>query len=660
MRRVKTAVAVRPLEEAVTMCHALSIGLHSILSRGGKGMTAVLDKVDVPADVKRLSDQELSGLAEDIRALIVDTVSRTGGHLAPNLGVVELTIALMKVFNPPDDKILWDVGHQSYAYKILTGRKGRFGTLRQHGGLSGFQSRAESPFDAFGAGHSGTALSAALGMAVARDRRGSGEHVVAVVGDGSFGCGISFEAMNNIASTAKRLIVILNDNEMSISANVGGLSRHLGELLANPRYNRWKSTIESAVSRVSGRSNLLRRAYYRLEEAIKGIFLHSVIFEELGLRYIGPIDGHDILRLTAALEIARDYDRPILLHVSTQKGRGYAYAEDCPEAWHGIGSFNIETGMVQATAAGPTYSQVFGAAMETLGARDERLVAITAAMQTGTGLSAFAERFPDRFFDVGICEEHAAIFSAGLATQGLRPVFAVYSTFSQRAVDCIIHDVCLQKLPVIFCLDRAGIVGDDGPTHHGIFDLALLRSIPNLTLMQPANGVELVHMLYSATKWNGPVVIRYPRGVSPGFVMPDHFEELTPGQARVLREGWEVQLWALGDMIPAAIQAADILAARGYSVGVVNGRFVDPIDRALLKSQARLAKAFITVENGMASGGFGSVIEECLVEMQYPGRILRLGWPREFVPHGASALLMEKYGLTPGAIADRVTSLLNR
>lgn len=622
-------------------------------------MTAVLDRVDTPADLKRLNDEELKLVAAEIRTLIIDTVSRTGGHLAPNLGVVELTMALLRVFDPPRDKILWDVGHQSYAYKILTGRRDRFATLRQHGGISGFQSRSESPYDAFGAGHSGTALSAALGMAVARDRSGGREHVVAVVGDGSFGCGISFEAMNNIASTAKRLIVILNDNEMSISANVGGLSRHLGELLANPRYNQWKYSVERFVGRLSRNSKFLRRAYYRLEEAIKGIFLHSIIFEELGLRYIGPIDGHDIARLTAALEIARNYDHPILLHVSTQKGRGYPYAEESPEAWHGTGCFDVISGTPVNPPSGPSYSQVFGAALEALGSRDERLVAITAAMQTGTGLSAFAERFPDRFFDVGICEEHAVIFAAGMASQGLKPVFAVYSTFAQRAVDCIIHDVCLQKLPVIICLDRAGAVGDDGPTHHGVFDIALLRNVPNLTIMQPADGVELVQMLHAATTWNAPVVMRYPRGCCPGFVMPDHFEEIPRGEARVLREGWEVQLWALGDMLPAAIRAADILAARGYSVGVVNGRFAAPIDSRLLRSQSRLARAFVTVENGVASGGFGSAIEECLVGMNYQGHIVRLGWPREFVPHGATALLMAKYGLTAEAIAERAMSALN-
>jgi 1-deoxy-D-xylulose-5-phosphate synthase len=622
-------------------------------------MVAVLDKVNVPADLKGLNDEELRQLAAEIRTLIIETVSRTGGHLAPNLGVVELTIALLKVFNPPGDKIVWDVGHQAYTYKILTGRKDRFDTLRQRGGISGFLSRAESPYDAFGAGHSGTALSAALGMAVARDRRGGSEHVVAVVGDGSIGCGISFEAMNNIAATAKRLVVILNDNEMSISANVGGLSRHLGELLVNPRYNQWKRAIEGAVGRLSGRSNFLRRVYYRIEEAVKSMFLHSVLFEELGLRYIGPIDGHDLPRLMAALTIARDDDRPILLHVSTQKGRGYSFAEECPETWHGTGGFDVESGVPLAAAATPSYSHVFGATMERLGARDQRVVAITAAMQGGTGLSAFAERFPDRFFDVGISEEHAVIFAAGLASQGLRPVFAVYSTFAQRAIDCIIHDVCLQQLPVVFCFDRAGIVGDDGPTHHGVFDLALLRGIPNLTVMQPADGVELTHMLHSALTWNGPAVIRYPRGVCPGFVMPDAFETIPHGQARILREGWEIQLWALGDMTPLAIEAADILAAEGYSVGVVNGRFAAPVDRNLLETQSRLARAFVTIENGVAAGGFGSAVEECLVELRYRGCVIRNGWPREFVPHGAPAVLMKQYGLTAEAVAARVAATLD-
>jgi 1-deoxy-D-xylulose-5-phosphate synthase len=621
-------------------------------------MSNVLERVNGPGDLSGLSFDELNSLAAEIRALIIETVSKTGGHLAANLGVVELTIALLRVFTPPSDKIVWDVSHQTYTHKILTGRKDRFPTLRQQGGLSGFLSRRESPCDAFGAGHSGTALSAALGMAVARDRAAGKSHVVAVVGDGALACGASFEALNNISATARRLIVILNDNEMSIAANVGAVSKYLGELLVNPRYNRWKHAIEAAVGRLSGQSAFLRRVYYRAEEAIKSIFLSSVIFEELGIRYVGPVDGHDMPRLIAALEVARDYDRPILLHVVTQKGRGYSYAEACPEAWHGTGCFDIETGTPLGSAMAPTYSQIFGGTLERLAARDPRIVAITAAMPGGTGLASFAQRFPDRFFDVGIAEEHAVIFAAGMATEGLTPVFAVYSTFAQRAVDYIIHDVCLQKLPVVLCLDRAGIVGDDGPTHHGVFDIALLRGIPNLVLMQPADGVELVHMLQAATQWRRPVVIRYPRGCCPGFVAPEDFEDLALGKAVVVREGWEVQLWALGDMLPLAVEAADILATRGLSVGVVNGRFVAPLDTGLLREQATLSRAFVTIENGIAAGGFGSAVEEALVEQGYGGRVIRKGWPHEFVPHGAPALLMRQFGLTPEAIADGVMAAL--
>lgn len=621
-------------------------------------MTSILEKVNVPADLKGLTPEELVQLADDVRQLILETVSHTGGHLAANLGAVELTLAILKVFAPPDDKILFDVSHQAYAYKILTGRKDRFSTLRQPGGLSGFMKRDESPFDAFGAGHSGTALSAALGMAVARDRRGTNEHVVAVVGDGSLGCGITFEALNNITAATRRLIVILNDNEMSISANVGATARSLGELLANPRYNRLKGDIEEVLARLSGRSNWLRRVYYRVEEALKGFFLHSVIFEEFGLRYIGPIDGHDIPRLVRALEIARQYDRPILLHVSTQKGRGYPFAEARPEVWHGTGSFDIDTGTALAPSAGATYSQVFGMTLERLAATDSRLVAITAAMPAGTGLATFAERFSDRFFDVGICEEHAVIFAAGLATQGLRPVFAVYSTFSQRAIDCVIHDVCLQKLPVILCLDRAGIVGDDGPTHHGVFDVALFRSVPDLVLMQPRNGEELARMLHSAVGWDCPVVLRYPRGSCGEFRMPDPLEPIALGQAEVLREGWEVQVWALGDQVSLAMATAEVLARRGFSVGVINGRFVKPLDQGLLDTQARLAKVFVTIENGVVSGGFGSAVAEYLGDIGFPGRVLRCGWPNEFIPQGTPAGLREQYGLTPEAIASRVAAVL--
>ncbi len=621
-------------------------------------MSTVLERVNIPSDLRGLSNDELVQLAGEVRSLIIDTVSRTGGHLAANLGTVELTIALLKVFSPPDDKILFDVSHQSYTYKILTGRKDRFGTLRQHGGLSGFMKRSESRCDAFGAGHAGTAVSAALGMAVARDRRGSQEHVVAVVGDGALGCGITFEALNNIATTARRLVVILNDNEMAIATNVGATARCLGELLANPRYNRLKGQIEEFVARLSGRATWLRRLYYRMEEALKSIFLRSVIFEEFGLRYIGPIDGHDIPRLVTALEIARQYDRPILLHVATQKGRGYSFAEERPDTWHATGGFDIDTGAPLRTATAPSYSQVFGSMLETLAAKDPRLVAITAAMPSGTGLSAFAERYPDRFFDVGICEEHAVVFAAGLATQGVRPVFAVYSTFSQRAVDCVVHDVCLQDLPVIFCLDRAGIVGDDGPTHHGVFDIAMLRPVPNLILMQPRDGVELCRLLSSAVGWGRPVAMRYPRGLCTDFRMPETLDPIPLGQAEIVREGWEVQIWALGDMVPLAIQTAEQLAGQGFSTGVVNARFVKPLDRSLLDSQARFAKVFVTLENAVAAGGFGSAVEEHLNETAFRGRIVRCGWPDEFVPHGTPSILMEQYGLTPSAVAARVATAM--
>jgi 1-deoxy-D-xylulose-5-phosphate synthase len=552
------------------------------------------------------------------------------------------------------------VSHQTYAYKILTGRRDRFPTLRQYGGISGFLRRDESPCDAFGAGHSGTAVSAALGMAVARDRLGGDEQVVAVVGDGSMGCGIVFEALNN-ATLARRLIVVLNDNEMSISANVGALSKYLGKLLVNPQYNRWKRSIESVMGRSLGGWAWLKKVYWKTEETLKGMFLRSVLFEELGLRYIGPVDGHDIETLISALTIARDANQPILLHVSTQKGRGYPYAEEEPERWHGTSAFDISSGKTSVSpSGGPVYSQVFGTVLERLATADRRVVAITAAMPAGTGLSGFAARFPTRFFDVGIAEEHAVIFAAGLATRGMIPVFAVYSTFAQRAIDCMIHDVALQNLPVILCLDRAGIVGDDGPTHHGIFDLPLLRSVPNLILMQPKDEAELAAMLTSAVRWERPVVIRYPRGRGPGTPIPENPPLLEVGKAEVIRPGTTVQIWALGDQIPAALQAATLLTARGLSVGVVNPRFVRPLDHELMYAQAREARIWATLENGVAAGGFGSAMAEHLAKSGFQGPVLRFGWPDEFIPHGDPAILFDRYGLTPQAIAESILAEARR
>ncbi len=620
-------------------------------------MKRILDKVNSPADLRALSQEELNPLAEEIRALIIQTVSRTGGHLAANLGAVELTMALLKVFDPPKDKLVWDVSHQTYAYKILTGRKDRFHTLRQLNGLSGFALKSESPYDAFGAGHAGTALSAALGMAVARDRRGGAEHVVAIVGDGALGCGSSFEALNNLASATRRLIVILNDNEMSISANVGSVARTLGELLAHPRYNRWKNSVERfAKDRL--RLTWLRQIYLRLEEAVKSLFLSNVIFEEFGLRYIGPIDGHNIQLLISALETAQRSDEPILLHVSTQKGRGYPFAEAEPEAWHGTGAFEAATGTALKPSHTLKYSEVFGQTLERLAETDDKLVTITAAMSVGTGLTAFAKRYPDRFFDVGICEEHAVLFAAGLAAEGLRPVFAVYSTFAQRIVDYVIHDVCLQQLPVIFCLDRAGLVGDDGPTHHGVFDIALFRSAPNLVLLQPKDEAELANMLASAVHWQRPVMIRYPRGGGPGTTLPATYEDIPMGRAEVLQDGREIQLWALGDMIPLARQVARLLAERGLSVGIVNPRFVVPLDRDLLSRQAAVARCIATFENGVVAGGFGSLVNEVLADIGYRGACLRCGWPDQFIPQGSFDAMAERFGLTAPAIAARIDKLV--
>lgn len=623
-----------------------------ILSR----MSSVLDRIDNPGDVKLLDASELKHLAEDIRGQIINTLSFTGGHLGANLGVVDLTIALLRVFSPPEDKLVWDVSHQTYPYKLLTGRRDRFCTLRQYGGLSGFTKRSESQYDAFGAGHAGTALSAALGMAVARDRRKGKDHVVAIVGDASASNGISLEALNNVNGTTGRLIVVLNDNEMSISANVGALSRYLGSLLANPRYNRLKRSVEDVATRL--RMGWLRSKYYKIEETLKSLFLRSVMFEEVGLRYIGPIDGHNIPALTDALTIARDSEKPILLHVTTKKGKGYSYAEDLPEKWHGIPQFDVASGEPVSKGTSPTYSSVFGSVLERLAEQDERIVAITAAMCSGTGLSGFAKRFPDRFFDVGIAEEHAAVFAAGLATEGLVPVFAVYSTFAQRIVDCVIHDICLQGLPVVLCLDRAGVVGDDGPTHHGVFDIGLLRPVPGLVIMQPKDEAELAQMLHTAVNAGCPVAIRYPRGCGCGAAVPHEIERLEIGRAEVLREGREVQIWALGDMIPLALGAASILEKQGIRAGVVNPRFVRPLDVELMERQSRTARVFVSVENGVAAGGFGTGLEEALVEKGFEGRIARFGWPHEFVPQGAMDVLMSKYGLTPGGIAERVAAML--
>ena len=620
----------------------------------------LLENIEQSEDVRALATEKLPALAEELRTAILATVSRNGGHLASNLGTVELTIALLRVFSPPADKVVWDVGHQSYSWKLLTGRRDRFNTLRQHGGMSGFPKPQESPCDAFVSGHAGTALSAALGMAVARnrspDQSAAGHHVIAVLGDGSLTNGITLEALNSIDDADSKIIVILNDNEMSISENVGALSRRLGRMLADVRYNRIKAAAEAAGHRLH--MTPMRRVYHRLEQAVKSLWLHNAFFEEFGLRYIGPIDGHDFNALENALCTARDDKRSVLIHIATQKGRGFRPAERHPRNWHGVGAFDLETGHQPEGRLG--YSQVFGETLTALAEHDPRLVAITAAMCAGTGLEPFAARHPSRFFDVGICESHAVVFAAGLAASGLHPVFAVYSTFLQRSVDCVMHDVCLQNLPVLFCIDRAGVVGSDGPTHHGIYDIPMLRCLPNLLFMQPKDAAELVAMMKAALAHNGPAAIRYPREPGPVIEMPQEIAALPIGEAEVLlTPGAEssaetIWLWALGDMIPLALKTAERLTAAGRRVGVVNARFIKPLDTARLCAQARESARFVTLENGTVAGGFGSAVREALAANGLDNPVRAFGWPDEFVGQGTTAQLMADHGLIPESLAQSI------
>ncbi|MCL1856453.1 MAG: 1-deoxy-D-xylulose-5-phosphate synthase, partial [Kiritimatiellaeota bacterium] len=596
-----------------------------------------------------------------------------GGHLASNLGTVELTIGLLRAFDPAVDKILFDVGHQTYAYKLLTGRAERFGTLRQTDGLSGFQKPSESPYDAFGAGHAGTALSTALGMAAARDRRQGQENIVAVIGDASIANGVSLEALNHVRDATKRLIVILNDNEMSISRNVGALSRYFGRVLVSVRYNRWKQRIET-FGRKRFYRRWVRRLYNGLLNLVKFLFVRNTFFETFGLRYVGPIDGHDFKLLDKALALAKNNEHPVLIHVVTVKGKGYAPAEENPGAWHGSIPFDIATGEHTAKPSAPTYTQVFGETLCQLAEQDKRIVAITAAMGSGCGLEPFAARFPERYFDVGICEAHQVTFATGLALGGLRPVVAVYSTFLQRAIDGVIHDAALQNLPVLFCLDRAGVVAGDGPTHHGVFDIPLLRPIPNLTLMQPATADELRAMMALAMTLDSPSVIRYPRGVataegSTGLLTCAQNTEntgqktcATLGKAAIVADlpsdgTRPIALWALGDMVPLAHDVAQRLAENGHGVVLVNARFIKPLDIALLHEQATSGvRLFVTLENGIISGGFGSAVMEALAAAHLATPVLRFGWPDEFIPHATTnADLFTRHGLTAEAIVEHIS-----
>jgi 1-deoxy-D-xylulose-5-phosphate synthase len=618
-------------------------------------MGTLLESIQSPANLKRLNYAQMAELAQEIREFLIQTLSKTGGHLGPNLGVVELTLALHAVFNTPEDKILFDVSHQSYVHKILTGRRERFDTIRQPGGLNGFMLRTESEHDAYGAGHAGTALSAALGMAVARDLAGGTENVIAVAGDGAFTNGITFEAMNHIADRTKRLIVVLNDNQWSIDRNVGAIARYFHRIVTNERYKHLHDSATRIIQRFGGKVavEVMRRA----EEAAKGMLWPSLLFEEFGLQYYGPIDGHNIPLLVETFKFLKAADRPVLLHVLTQKGRGFQPALDREKKFHGCGPYDPETGQTESSGQ-PTYSEVFANTLVKLAGEDERVVAITAAMPNGTGLDIFRAQYPKRYFDVGIAEEHAVIFAAGMATRGLRPVCAIYSTFLQRGFDPIVHDVCLQKLPVLFCMDRAGLSPDDGPTHHGLFDIAYLRSIPDLVLMAPKDEDELADMMKTALQLPGPSAIRYPRGAVAGVPRKPEPEALPLGKAEVLQDGTDVAILGLGTMMPLARELAGRLEAEGYSAAVINPRFIKPLDREMLELYAGRVAAFVTFEDHVKMGGFGSAVMEALEEMEKTIPVVCIGWPDQFIEHGRLNALRAKYGVSVDAALEQVLPLL--
>lgn len=619
-----------------------------------------LDKINSPADVKKLSVPQLEQLAKEIRQLLISVISHTGGHLAPNLGVVELTLALHKVFNTPEDKIIFDVGHQAYIHKIITGRREQFPTLRQYGGLSGFPKRSESEHDAFGTGHSSTSISAALGMACARDLQGEDYNVVAVIGDGSMTGGMAFEALNNAGMLHKNMIVVLNDNEMSISKNVGAMSEYLYQLRTGETYNKIKNDIEGWLKNMEFGSDVLK-AIRRLKGSVKYLMVPTSIFEELGFTYLGPVDGHDLEGLLDVLQAAKKIDGPVMVHVLTKKGKGYKPAEESPNKFHGTGPFDIATGKKITNPNAPvSYTEVFGKTLTKLADIDDKIVGITAAMPDGTGLNIFAEAHKDHFFDVGIAEQHAVTAAAGMAAAGMKPVAAIYSTFMQRAYDSIVHDICMQKLHVTLCLDRAGLVGDDGYTHHGVFDYAYLRSIPNMTIMAPKDENELQHMLKTALDFDGPVSVRYPRGSGVGVALDTQWQDLPIGKAEVLRTGKDVCFWAIGSMVQTALDAAELLEAQGISIGVVNMRFAKPLDVELLREHAQSYGKIITLEEGVLAGGVGSAVLEELNanKLLEQCEVRCFGISDEFVMHGDKKLLLRDLGLDTPTIAAKAAAFV--
>lgn len=622
---------------------------------------SLLQRIQSPSDLQGLTLDELSQLATEIRQMIISTCAENGGHVGPSLGVVELTLALHRSFHSPDDALIWDVGHQAYAHKIITGRQDRFSTLRTINGISGFPKRGESSHDVWEVGHSSTSLSAATGFAVARDLSKRSSKVVAVIGDGSMTGGIAFEGLNHAGHLNRDMIVVLNDNEMSIAENVGALSGFLSRTSSSEFIHKLKKQTEQFMSHVSTNmgTSLLKMAR-KAEDSFKGLFTPAMLFQAFGFEYIGPVDGHDLPLLLQTLERVKKLDNAVLIHVLTTKGKGYPPAEKNPALFHGVGPFDIATGKVLKGKGGATsYTALFGATLTRLAEEDDRIVAITAAMPDGTGLTGFATAHPERFFDVGIAEQHGATFAAGLAAAGKKPVFAVYSTFLQRAYDQVLHDVCLQNLPVTFALDRAGVVGNDGPTHHGVFDLSYLRPIPNLTIMAPKDENELQHMLKTAIAHHGPVALRYPRGNGYGVPLDQELVPLPIGQAEVLVEGERIAILALGAMVYPSLEAAAILREAGFNPMVVNMRFVKPLDERLIVDCADRCDLLVTVEENALAGGFGTAVLELLEEKGvHTTSVLRIGYPDQYIEQGEQHELRERYRLNGSGIASQIQELL--
>jgi 1-deoxy-D-xylulose-5-phosphate synthase len=617
----------------------------------------LLDTIRSPADVKALREQDLPQLAQEVRDELIRVLSQTGGHLGPNLGVVELTIALHRVFNTPRDRFVMDVSHQGYVHKMFTGRLDRFQTMRQFGGLNGFLLRSESEHDCYGAGHAGTALSAALGMAVGRDLKGSDEHIVVIAGDAAFTNGISYEALNNVCQT-KRFIVVLNDNEWSIAKNVGAIASYFNKIVASEMYSHLHDKARHFVETIAGKYAV--ELAHKVEEGVKGLIVPSVIFEEFGLRYYGPIDGHDIPLLIRTFEFLKTQQEPVLLHILTKKGKGYEPAIKQPDKFHGLGKYKIESGETAPTPT-PTYSEIIGKTLAKFADHNQKLVAITAAMPSGTGLAHFQKAHPDRYFDVGIAEEHAALFACGLATQGLTPFLAIYSTFFQRAYDMSIHDMAIQKLNVRLCMDRAGLSGDDGPTHHGLFDIGYLRHIPNWVHMQPKDEDEFVDMLWTMAHYNsGPIAIRYPRGSGTGAQIKAEPKLLEIGKAEVVQHGRDVAIFGLGNMFEVAQEAAAKLQERGVSVALINPRWIKPMDTGTLEFFARSVEVVATIEDHVLHNGFGCAVMEHLYSVGIHTPVVRVGWPDEFIEHGAVPILRKKHGITADALIEKVLPLLKK